>query len=165
MVITTQRAWVSFNLRQHAPFYGTTKFSCRGSMQNVDTLRISNRTSVFKTPWFELLEKSVENNSAPHYSIRTRDYVSVLAITRDRTFVLVRQFRSAIEMFTLELRAVMWTKNRRRSNRAQRALGRNRFRGGGGDVARHARARYREVGYSIVVFFCAVRFAKSRNQI
>ena len=72
-------------------------------MQNVDTLRISNRTSVFKTPWFELVEKSVENNSAPYYSIRTRDYVSVLAITRDKTFVLVRQFRPAIEMFTLEL--------------------------------------------------------------
>lgn len=72
-------------------------------MQNVDTLRISNRTSVFKTPWFELVKKSVENNSAPYYSIRTRDYVSVLAITRDKAFVLVRQFRPAIEMFTLEL--------------------------------------------------------------
>jgi ADP-ribose pyrophosphatase len=69
----------------------------------VDTLRISNRTSVFKTPWFELVKKSVENSSAPHYSIRTRDYVHVLAITRDQTFVLVRQFRPAIEMFTLEL--------------------------------------------------------------
>jgi len=49
------------------------------------------------------VKKSVENNSAPHYSIRTRDYVSVFAITRDKTFVLVRQFRPAIEMFTLEL--------------------------------------------------------------
>ncbi len=72
-------------------------------MQNLNTIRIFNRTSVFKTPWFELVEKSVENNSAPHYSIRTRDYVSILAITRDKTLVLVRQFRPAIEMFTLEL--------------------------------------------------------------
>ncbi len=75
-------------------------------MHNVNTLRISNRTSVFKTPWFELVAKSVEDNSMPHYSIRTRDYVSVFAITRDKTFVLVRQFRPAIEMFTLELPAV-----------------------------------------------------------
>lgn len=72
-------------------------------MQDVDTLRISNRTPVFKTPWFELVAKSIEINCAPHYSIRTRDYVSVLAITRDKTLVLVRQFRPAIEMFTLEL--------------------------------------------------------------
>jgi ADP-ribose pyrophosphatase len=71
--------------------------------KNVDTLRISNRTSVFRTPWFELVQKGVAGNSVSHYSIRTRDYVCVFAITRDKTFLLVRQFRPAIEMFTLEL--------------------------------------------------------------
>src|SRR5207302_164850 len=43
------------------------------------------------------------NQVSPHYSIGTRDYVSVLAVTRDGTFPLVRQFRPAVEMITLEL--------------------------------------------------------------
>jgi ADP-ribose diphosphatase len=69
----------------------------------VAELRIVGRSSVFKTPWFELFEKSVENDVSPHYSISTRDYVSVFAVTREGSFPLVRQFRAAVEMITLEL--------------------------------------------------------------
>jgi ADP-ribose pyrophosphatase len=64
---------------------------------------IFNRTSVFTTPWFELVGKSVGDESLPHYSISTRDYVSVLAMTPKNAFILVRQFRPAVEMITLEL--------------------------------------------------------------
>ncbi len=69
----------------------------------MDASIISSRAPVFKTKWFELIEKTFENGSAPHYSIGTRDYVTVLAVTPNETFPLVRQFRPAVETTTLEL--------------------------------------------------------------
>jgi ADP-ribose pyrophosphatase len=72
-------------------------------VNNVDKLHILDSTIAFKTPWFELLEKNVENHPSPYYSITTRDYVSVFAVTREGAFPLVRQFRPAVEMVTLEL--------------------------------------------------------------
>lgn len=60
--------------------------------------------SVFVTPWFELVAKHIdEGRGAPHYSIHTSDYVSVLAVTQDGAFPLVRQYRPAVEAVTLEL--------------------------------------------------------------
>lgn len=64
---------------------------------------ISARRSVFKTKWFDLLEKDFSNGAAPHYSIATQDYVSVFAVTADGKFPLVQQFRPAVERVTLEL--------------------------------------------------------------
>ena len=64
---------------------------------------VSERSAVFKTPWFELIGKKIDNDDAPHYSISTQDYVSVFAVTKDGKFPLVRQFRPAIEEITLEL--------------------------------------------------------------
>ena len=72
-------------------------------MHSVDGSIISSKSSVFKTPWFELMEKVVGDEALLHYSISTRDYLSVLAVTGDGTFPLVRQFRPAVEMVTLEL--------------------------------------------------------------
>jgi ADP-ribose pyrophosphatase len=69
----------------------------------VNKVSVQSKNSVFTTPWFELIEKTVANDLAPHYSIATRDYVSVLAITEDGRFPLVMQFRPAVEMLTLEL--------------------------------------------------------------
>ena len=69
----------------------------------VNTLSITKRTAVFKTPWFELVEKATGEDVAPHYSISTPDYVSVLAVTKEGNFPLVRQFRPAVEKTTLEL--------------------------------------------------------------
>jgi ADP-ribose pyrophosphatase len=66
-------------------------------------LTISSRSSVFKTPWFELIGKKIGNDAAIHYSISTRDYVSVFAVTQDGKFPLVRQFRPAVEGVTIEL--------------------------------------------------------------
>ena len=72
-------------------------------MNHVDQLYISGRNSVFKTPWFELVEKSIGKDGMLHYSISTRDYVLIFAVTGDGMFPLVRQFRPAVEMVTLEL--------------------------------------------------------------
>ena len=69
----------------------------------VNELSISSKRSVFATPWFELVGKTVGTDPALHYSISTRDYVSIFAVTREGTFPLVRQFRPAVEELTLEL--------------------------------------------------------------
>jgi ADP-ribose pyrophosphatase len=58
---------------------------------------------VFTTPWFDLLAKYPLGYSEPHYSIRTRDYVSIVAVTPERKLVLVRQYRPAVDTTTLEL--------------------------------------------------------------
>jgi ADP-ribose pyrophosphatase len=50
-----------------------------------------------------MVEKVVGDEALPHYSINTRDYLSVFAVTPDGRFPLVRQFRPAVEMITLEL--------------------------------------------------------------
>jgi ADP-ribose pyrophosphatase len=57
----------------------------------------------FSTPWFEIVAKQFENDGAPHYSLRTKDYVSVVALTCENRLVLVRQFRPAVGRMTLEL--------------------------------------------------------------
>jgi ADP-ribose pyrophosphatase len=57
----------------------------------------------FSTPWFEIIAKQFEDGGAPHYSLRTNDYVSVVAVTREGRIVLVRQFRPAVDRMTLEL--------------------------------------------------------------
>ena len=70
---------------------------------NVTKLNICDRSSVFKTPWFELIGKKIGDNAALHYSISTHDYVSIFAVTKEGAFPLVRQFRPAVEQVTLEL--------------------------------------------------------------
>jgi hypothetical protein len=57
---------------------------------------------VFATPWFELVAKHPAGYSEPHYSIRTQDYVMVIATTVDGRLLLVRQFRPAVGEKTLE---------------------------------------------------------------
>ena len=63
------------------------------------------RKSVFSTSWFDLVAKTVEpsNSPAPYYSVHCPDYVSILALTKDRKVLLVRQYRPAVERYTLEL--------------------------------------------------------------
>ncbi len=57
----------------------------------------------FSTPWFEIVAKRFGDDDAPHYSLRTNDYVSVVAVTDHGRIVLVRQFRPAVGRATLEL--------------------------------------------------------------
>ena len=64
---------------------------------------ITSRSVAFATPWFELIAKSRDGDSAPFYSIRQADYVVIVAFTPEDELLLVRQFRPAVESVTLEL--------------------------------------------------------------
>jgi ADP-ribose pyrophosphatase len=58
---------------------------------------------VFATPWFQIVAKDVDGSNGPHYSLRTKDYVSVVAVTEAGRLILVRQYRPAVDRMTLEL--------------------------------------------------------------
>ena len=65
---------------------------------------VTKRTTVFSTPWFDLRAKTVgDAGGLPYYAVDGPDYVCVLALTSSREVVLVRQYRPAVEDFTLEL--------------------------------------------------------------
>lgn len=70
---------------------------------------IARREIAYRTPWFDLVAKTVrtivEANASEevYYAIASGDYVTVLPITSTGEVVLVRQFRPALETFTLEL--------------------------------------------------------------
>jgi ADP-ribose pyrophosphatase len=69
----------------------------------MNSTTVAGRRSIFATQWFDLVAKDVTGDSSPHYSIATRDYVSVLAKTAEGKILLVRQYRPAVEQTTLEL--------------------------------------------------------------
>lgn len=69
----------------------------------MNPISIAGRRSIFATQWFDLIAKDVSGDPSPHYSISTRDYVSVLAVTAGGNILLVRQYRPAVEQMTLEL--------------------------------------------------------------
>jgi ADP-ribose pyrophosphatase len=66
---------------------------------------ILDRKIVFSTAWFKIIAKTLTGWAAPHYAVLARDYVTVLATTASGRVLLVRQFRPAVEEFTLELPA------------------------------------------------------------
>ena len=66
-------------------------------------MRAVKETVVLATRWFDLVAWRLAGEDEPHYAIRTRDYVTVVALTRARELILVRQYRPAIGKTTLEL--------------------------------------------------------------
>ena len=64
-----------------------------------------DRAVVFRTPWFELLAKTMNAGEAPYYSLRLVDYTAVVAITEEQRVLAVRQYRPAVERYTIELPA------------------------------------------------------------
>lgn len=58
---------------------------------------------VLDTKWFQVVARHPPAFSEPHYSIRTRDYVAVVAVNPKGELLLVRQFRPAVWSPTLEL--------------------------------------------------------------
>jgi ADP-ribose pyrophosphatase len=60
---------------------------------------------VFDSDWFQVLEKTVPGWDRPHYAIRSPDFVIVVALNERRQLLLVRQYRPAVGMTTLELPA------------------------------------------------------------
>ncbi|PYR29111.1 MAG: NUDIX hydrolase [Acidobacteria bacterium] len=69
--------------------------------------RIASREAVLTTAFFRVIGKRLDGQPSgePYYSLDMLDYVSVVATTGDGSFVLVRQFRPAVEAVTLELPA------------------------------------------------------------
>ena len=68
-------------------------------------VEITSSRQVFQTPWFTIVAKETPklDQQDPFYSLEIADYVSVLAVTGDQRILLVRQYRPAVEKYTLEL--------------------------------------------------------------
>jgi len=58
---------------------------------------------VFATPWFDLMAKTMRAGEEPFYSLRLADYATILAITGAGRILAVRQYRPAVERYTIEL--------------------------------------------------------------
>ena len=62
--------------------------------------------TVFKTDWFHIEEESYQDQasmgSAPYYRIKSADGVIILALTEESQIILVKQFRPALNKYTLE---------------------------------------------------------------
>ena len=71
------------------------------------TPAITGREVKFATPFFHVIGKRLagEATGEPYYSLDLLDYVCVVAVTGNGSFVLVRQFRPAVETVTLEIPA------------------------------------------------------------
>ena len=57
----------------------------------------------FATPWFDVVGKTMKAEEAPYYSLRLPDYTAIVALTEDQRVLVVRQYRPALEQYTLEL--------------------------------------------------------------
>ncbi|MFP4009488.1 MAG: NUDIX hydrolase [Spirulinaceae cyanobacterium] len=66
-------------------------------------MEIRQRDRVFSTPWFEIIAKTMADNPDPFYSLQLPDYAVVVAVTDTQEVLLVRQYRPAVERYTLEL--------------------------------------------------------------
>jgi len=58
--------------------------------------------TVFETAWFSLLARTLDDGQT-YYMLSLPDYVSVVALTRERRMVLVQQFRPVVDRYTIEL--------------------------------------------------------------
>jgi 8-oxo-dGTP pyrophosphatase MutT (NUDIX family) len=65
--------------------------------------QIRSRRIVFATDWFSIEEKQLTPDTAPYFTLKCADYISIVALTDRDELVLVRQFRPAVEEHTLEL--------------------------------------------------------------
>ena len=78
------------------------------------------------SPWLEVIARDVrfsaESSVETYYAIAQPDYVAVLAITPESRVLLVRQYRPAIERFSLELPAGMVDPNEDPLETAKREL-------------------------------------------
>lgn len=57
----------------------------------------------FATPWFQILGKTMRVGEEPYYSLKLPDYAAAVALTGDERVLIVRQYRPAVERYTLEL--------------------------------------------------------------
>jgi ADP-ribose pyrophosphatase len=68
---------------------------------------VSNKQTVFQTEWFSIEEEYFNHldslKGKPYYRINAPDGVIVLAFTEKKEIILVKQFRPALNHYTLEL--------------------------------------------------------------
>jgi ADP-ribose pyrophosphatase len=83
---------------------GLARLGARDPCSNTHVKPLRAET-LYSTPWFDLVAKTMRPGEAPYYSLRLPDYVGILALTEDRRVILVRQYRPAVEEFTVELPA------------------------------------------------------------
>ena len=76
----------------------------------------------FRTPWFEIVAKTLRPEDGPWYSLRLPDYAATVAITAEGQVVLVRQYRPAVETITLELPSGLVDAGERPEEAARREL-------------------------------------------
>lgn len=76
---------------------------------HVQRARIVRSQRIRVSPWVELIEKDVQfapgETAATYHSLGLNDYVTIVARTPSGLFPLVRQYRPAVEMETLEFPA------------------------------------------------------------
>jgi ADP-ribose pyrophosphatase len=65
--------------------------------------QVVSANSVYSTPWFRILEKTVRGFDAPYYVLDQSDYVTIIAVSSDDRIVCIRQWRPAVERPSLEL--------------------------------------------------------------
>ena len=71
--------------------------------------KIRSRQTTTVSPWMEIVAREVEfapdQPTEIYHSVAQLDYLAIVAMTPDGRFPLVRQYRPAVERFTLELPA------------------------------------------------------------
>jgi ADP-ribose pyrophosphatase len=71
--------------------------------------KIRSRQITAVSPWMRVIAREVEfapdQPSELYHAVGQRDYLAIVALTPDGRFPLVRQYRPALEAFTLELPA------------------------------------------------------------
>jgi len=69
---------------------------------NIDKYKLKGKT-VFSTPWFNIIESYYSDiSNIPYYGLQLLDYCNILAITNQSEIVLVKQYRPAVDKYTLE---------------------------------------------------------------
>src|ERR1044072_30977 len=71
--------------------------------------KIKSRHTSTVSPWVNIITREVEfapdEPTQTYHALGQLDYLAIVALTPDRRFPLVRQYRPALEAFTLELPA------------------------------------------------------------
>jgi ADP-ribose pyrophosphatase len=59
----------------------------------------------FRTPFFDIVARTMRSGQQPYYLLRLPDYVGIVAITEHGRILAVRQYRPAVDRYTVELPA------------------------------------------------------------
>lgn len=91
-----------------------------------DWPKIRARRTSTVSPWMDIIEREVEfaDGAKPqtYHAVGQPDYVAILAMTPDGRIPIVRQYRPALEQFTLELPAGLVDPNEDAAETCRREL-------------------------------------------